>query len=517
MPPIAVRGAPRRQTSVRTCHEAPAQATVGDRGRGWHTVLRGPARLCRADRPRLLGAPMTATRERETASEPRSRRGQPRTLLGKTGEWFDERLKVARPTRHYLNKVFPDHWSFMMGEIALYSFIVLLLTGTFLTFFFDAAMGEVRYNGSYQPLQGVEMSQAYASTLHISFDVRGGLVIRQIHHWAALMFIAAMLIHMGRIFFTGAFRKPRELNWIIGVSLIVLGIVEGFAGYSLPDDLLSGTGLRIADAIMKSIPVIGSWVSFTIFGGPFPGHVIIERLYIVHVLLIPGILLALIAGHLALVVRQKHSQFPGPGRTEDSVQGERVFPIYAAKAGGFFFIVFAACAALGGFAQINPVWLFGPYEPRAVSSGSQPDWYMMFLDGSTRLFPSWEIRLWGHTLPPLFWPTVVLPGILVTLAAVYPFIEAKMTKDTQKHHLLQRPRDVPVRTSLGVMALTFYMVLFLSGGNDLIAKAFDISLNAMTWGGRILLLTLPPLAYLLTYRVCLGLQRHDREILEHGV
>src|SRR6476659_4567399 len=434
---------------------------------------------------------MTATRERETASEPRSRRGQPRTLLGKTGEWFEERLKVARPTRHYLNKVFPDHWSFMMGEIALYSFVVLLLTGTFLTFFFDAAMGEVRYNGSYQPLQGVEMSQAYASTLHISFDVRGGLVIRQIHHWAALMFIAAMLIHMGRIFFTGAFRKPRELNWIIGISLIVLGVIEGFAGYSLPDDLLSGTGLRIADAIMLSIPIIGSWVSFAVFDGEFPGTAIVGRLYIAHVLLIPAILVALITVHLALIVRQKHTQFPAAGRTESSVSGERIYPI----------------------------WLFGPYNPAQVSSGSQPDWYMAMLDGSTRLFPSWEIHgLFGrYTVPAVFWPTVVLPTILIGLALAYPFIEARLTKDRAKHHLLQRPRDVPVRTSLGAMALTFCIVLFISGGTDLVASGFDISLNAMTWGGRVALIILPPLAYVLTYRICLGLQRHDREVLEHGV
>ncbi|MDT4943805.1 MAG: ubiquinol-cytochrome c reductase cytochrome b subunit, partial [Pseudonocardiales bacterium] len=309
----------------------------------------------------------------------------------------------------------------------------------------------------------------------------------------------------------------RELNWLIGLGLVALGIIEGFAGYSLPDDLLSGTGLRIADAIMLSIPVVGTWVSFLIFGGPFPGDVIIGRFYIAHVLLIPAILAALIGAHLALIVRQKHSEFPAPGRSEHTVSGERVYPTYAAKAGGFFFIVFGVTAALGGLAQINPVWLFGPYNPAQVSSGSQPDWYMMFLDGSTRLFPSWEIRLWGHTLPPLFWPTVVLPGILFTLAGAYPFIEAKMTKDTKAHNLLQRPRDVPVRTSLGAMAITFYMVLFLSGGNDLIAKAFNISLNAMTWGGRIALLVLPPIAYVLTYRICLGLQRHDREVLQHGV
>jgi ubiquinol-cytochrome c reductase cytochrome b subunit len=322
---------------------------------------------------------------------------------------------------------------------------------------------------------------------------------------------------MCRVFFTGAFRKPRELNWLIGLALIALGIIEGFVGYSLPDDLLSGTGLRIAYSIVLSIPVVGTWVAFLLFGGPFPGNVIIGRFYIAHVLLIPGILLLLISAHLALVVRQKHTQFPAHGRTEDTVSGERVYPLYAAKAGGFFFIVFGVCAALGGLAQINPIWLFGPYQPAAVSSGSQPDWYMMFLDGSTRLMPSWEIRLWGHTIPPLFWPTVVLPGILFTLAGAYPFIEAKMTNDRAKHHLLQRPRDVPVRTGLGCMALTFYMVLFLSGGNDIIAKAFDISLNAMTWGGRIALLTLPPIAYVVAYRVCLGLQRHDREVLEHGV
>jgi ubiquinol-cytochrome c reductase cytochrome b subunit len=452
-----------------------------------------------------------------TNTKPVRRTNNPRTPQGKVAKWFDERLKIAGPVRVQLNKVFPDHWSFMMGEIALYSFIVLLLTGTYLTFFFDPSMADTVYNGRYLPLKGVTMSRAYESTLNISFDVRGGLVVRQIHHWAALLFLAAMLIHMFRVFFTGAFRKPREINWLIGLSIVGLSIIEGFAGYSLPDDLLSGTGLRIADAIMLSIPVIGTWLSFLIFGGQFPGEVIIGRFYIAHVLLIPALLAALIGAHLALIVRQKHTEFPKAGRSEHTVSGERVYPTYAAKAGGFFFLVTGVICALGGLAQINPVWLFGPYNPAQVSSGSQPDWYMMFLDGSTRLFPSWEIRLWGHTLPPLFWPTVVLPGILFTMAGLYPFIEAKMTKDTKPHNLLQRPRDVPVRTSLGAMAITFYMVLFLSGGNDLIAHAFDISLNAMTWGGRILLLTLPPLAYLLTYRVCLGLQRHDREVLEHGV
>jgi ubiquinol-cytochrome c reductase cytochrome b subunit len=441
----------------------------------------------------------------------------PRTKQGKLARGLEDRLSMAGGMRKQLNKVFPDHWSFMMGEIALYSFIILILTGTFMSFFFDASMGEVRYDGSYVPLNGVEMSRAYASTLHMSFDVRGGLVMRQIHHWAALLFLAAMMIHMFRVFFTGAFRKPRELNWLIGLGLMTLGLVEGFAGYSLPDDLLSGTGLRIAEAIMQSIPVVGTWVAYMVFGAKFPGTEIVGRLYIVHVLLIPGLLAGLIGAHMALLIKQKHTQFPGPGKTEATVTGERMYPLYAAKAGGFFFIVFAVCAALGGLAQINPIWLYGPYNTAQVSSGSQPDFYIGFLDGSTRLFPSWEIRLFDHTIPPLFWPTLVLPGILFSLAGAYPFLEAKLTKDRAHHNLLQRPRDVPVRTGLGAMAITFYSVLLISGGNDLIAKSFDISLNAMTWAGRVGLFVLPPSAYVFAYWICIGLQRADREILEHGI
>src|ERR687898_1954404 len=444
--------------------------------------------------------------------------GAPTTRLGKTAYEIDDRLIVAGPLRRTLNKVYPDHWSFLLGEIALYSFVILLLSGTYLTFFFDASMREVVYEGSYAPLRGVEMSAAYDSTLQLSFDVRGGLFMRQLHHWAALLFVAAIVVHLLRIFFTGAFRRPRETNWLIGTILLVLALLEGVTGYSLPDDLLSGTGLRIISAILLSVPVIGTWAHFAIFNGDFVGEQIIGRFYIAHVLLIPAILLALIAVHLLVLVKQKHTQFPGPGRTEHNVVGNRLFPTFAAKAGGLFFVVFGVCAALGGLVQINPVWLWGPYNPAQVSAASQPDWYVMFLDGSTRLFPAWDINLPGnYQIPALFWPTLVLPGIMFTLLALYPIIERKLTGDTASHHLLQRPRDVPVRTGLGAMALTAYIVLRISGGNDLIADKFDISLNAMTWVGRIGVIILPPIAYAVTYRICLGLQMHDREVLEHGI
>jgi ubiquinol-cytochrome c reductase cytochrome b subunit len=441
-------------------------------------------------------------------------------LPGKAAGGVDDRLQGATPLRAILNKVFPDHWSFLLGEIALFSFIVLLLTGVYLTFFFVPSMNEVTYTGSYRPLQGTHMSAAYASSLDLSFDVRGGLVMRQMHHWAALLFLAAIVVHMLRIFFTGAFRKPREINWMIGFLLFWVGFLAGFTGYSLPDDGLSGTGLRIASAIVLSIPVIGSWASAAVFGGEFPGEIIISRFYILHVLLIPALLVALISAHLALIFKQKHTQWPGPGRTNQNVVGERFFPRYVIKQAGFFMVVSGVIALMAGLFQINPIWHFGPYEAAVVSSASQPDWYVMFLDGSTRLMPAWQIDIPigdGYVIPPIFWPTLVLPGILTIVPLFYPFIEARLRRDRGHHNLLERPRDVPSRTALGAMAVTFWLVLTLSGGNDVIAHKFDISLNAMTWAGRIGLLILPPLAYYIAYRVCLGLQQHDREVLAHGV
>ncbi len=430
---------------------------------------------------------------------------------------LDQRFHPAAGMRRQFNKVFPTHWSFMLGEIALYSFIVLLLSGTYLGLFFDPSMEEVVYNGSFTNLRGIEMSKAFASALHISFEVRGGLFIRQVHHWACLLFLASMMAHMFRTFFTGAFRKPRETNWLIGVLLIVVGMFEGFSGYSLPDDLLSGTGLRIGSGITLSVPVMGTWVHWALFGGEFPGNEIIPRLYIVHVLLLPGILLALIAVHVGLVWYQKHTQFPGPGRTEKNVVGVRILPVFAAKGGAFFAVTAGVMAIMGGIFQINPIWNFGPYNPAHISAGSQPDFYMGFSDGMPRLWPAWEIYLGNYMIPAVFWPTAFFLPLIIGLLLMYPAIERKFTKDNAMHNLLQRPRDVPVRTSLGIMAIVFYGWLLLASGNDIVAYFFDISLNAMTWIGRIGLILLPPLAYYVTYRFCIGLQRGDRAVLEHGV
>ncbi len=434
-----------------------------------------------------------------------------------TATYVDKRIGSNNFLSRNLGKVFPDHWSFMLGEIALYSFIVVLLTGVFLTLFFKPSMVEVIYDGSYVPLRGVKMSEAYASSLNISFDVRGGLLLRQMHHWAALVFVAAVSVHMFRIFFTGAFRKPREFNWIIGVILVILALGAGFSGYSLPDDLLSGTGLQIARGIIQATPLVGTWMAFLLFGGEFPGTSFISMLYGVHILLIPGLILALITVHLMMVWVQKHTQFPGPGRTNDNVVGYSLMPIYMAKAGGFFFVVFGILALVGGLVTINPIWIFGPFTPDQVSAGSQPDWYIGWLDGALRIMPNWETVIFGNTISwNIMIPAMIMPGIVFTGLALYPFIEAWITGDKSEHNLLDRPRNAPIRTSFGMMAITFYCLLWVGGANDIIATAFDLSINSITWFLRVMIFVLPPIAFVVTKRVCLGLQRKDRDKLLHG-
>jgi ubiquinol-cytochrome c reductase cytochrome b subunit len=438
-------------------------------------------------------------------------------MLG-VGGYLDDRTRGAKAMRYALRKVFPDHWTYLLGEISLYTFVILLLTGTFLTLFFQPSMTQVIYHGSYVPLRGVQMSEAYASTLNISFDVRGGLLMRQVHHWAALLFIASMLAHLLRIFYHGAFRRPRELNWVIGIILLTLAIIEGFAGYSLPDDLLSGTGLRILEGVLLSIPIVGTYLTLFLFGGQYPGNDIVPRLYIVHVLVVPGLILALITAHLFLVFLQKHSHNPGKGRSERNVVGPPFYPHFLTMTGSFFMFVFAACTLAGAFAQINPIWLFGPYNPVAVSAGSQPDFYMGWLEGGLRLMPPWHIVAFGHSLNlGVLIPGLLIFGLLMTGLALYPFLERWITGDNLEHHIVERPRNAPTRTAIGNAGVTFYGVLWLVGGNDLIAKFMDVPLYWTTWIGRVAIFVGPVIAYIVTKRMCLALQRKDHHLLEHGV
>ncbi|WP_397420158.1 cytochrome bc complex cytochrome b subunit [Protaetiibacter sp. SSC-01] len=458
----------------------------------------------------------TATSTAET-TEARPAPGKGMRFVNWGANYIEDRTSMSGLVKELGRKIFPDHWSFMLGEVALYSFIVILLSGTFLTFFFQASMTPVIYEGSYPTLKGVEMSAAMASTLDISFDVRGGLLMRQVHHWAALLFVASIGLHMLRVFFTGAFRKPREINWVVGFVLFVLAMGEGFTGYSLPDDLLSGNGLRIIDGMVKGVPIVGTWISYLLFGGEFPGEAIVGRLYTLHILLLPALVVAAIGVHMILLVVNKHTQFAAPGRTEGNVVGVPIMPVFAAKAGGFFFIVFGVIMLVASTVTINPIWNYGPYDPSPVSAGTQPDWYIGFADGMLRLIPPHlEFELWGFTFTMYILIPIAVLVLFIILVALYPFIEAFITGDKREHHIADRPRNAPTRTAIGAAGVTFYAVMWAAASSDLIATHFRLSIEGVTHVLQFALILAPIAAYFLTKRIALSLQKKDREIALHG-
>ena len=438
-------------------------------------------------------------------------------IVGDVAQWTEDRTSASKAVREFGRKIFPSHWSFMLGEVALYSFVILVLTGTFLTFWFKPAMAEVIYNGPWTPLRGVTISEAYQSTLEISFEVRGGLFIRQMHHWAALLFMAGLSIHALRVFFTGAFRKPRELNWVIGIVLSMVGLGAGFTGYSLPDDLLSGNGLRIIDGLLKSIPLVGTYISFFLFGGEFPGIDIVSRLYSLHIMILPAVLIALIGVHMMFLVIHKHTHWAGPGHTEKNVVGEPVLPSFAAKAGGFFFMIFAVIAFISALFTTNPIWNYGPYDPSPVSAGTQPDWYVGWADGILRIMPGWmEFYIFGYPISLNINIAIIIMMGFWGIAAIWPWIESWLLKDKREHHILDRPRNAPTRTALGVAAVVWYAVMWAGASGDLVAVFFHMSLNDMIYIFRVLFIVGPFIAFFLTRRICISLQRKDRELVLHG-
>ncbi len=429
----------------------------------------------------------------------------------------DDRLRISSSARSVLNHVFPRHWSFLLGETALYSFLVLVITGIYLALFYEPSLGETTYNGSYAPLQGVTMSRAYESTVRLSWDVRAGLVMRQVHHWAALLFLSAIVAHLCRNFFTGAYRRPRELNWMIGLTLLILAIGNGFAGYSLLDDLLSGTGLRVAYSIALGVPVFGTWLAFLVFGGEFPADQILSRLFVVHVLVIPLAIAALLTAHLALVWHQRHTQFPGRGRSNRNVVGEALWPAYAAKSAGLFALIVAVLTLLGGLVQINPIWLYGPYDPAAVTTAAQPDWYMGWVEGAMRLAGPWAFDLGPYTVSELVVPAMLLPAVTFGLLYAWPFIERRATGDREAHQLLDRPSEHPVRTAIGVGVLMFYIVLFFAGSQDIIASKLDVPIANVLWTLRVLVFVLPAVSAAIAYRLSIdisGRRKWSEEVHE---
>jgi ubiquinol-cytochrome c reductase cytochrome b subunit len=389
----------------------------------------------------------------------------------------------------------------MLGEIALYCFIVLVVTGVFLAMFFNASAAEVTSHGSYRALDGVLMSAAYRSVLDLSFDVRLGLLMRQLHHWAALVFVAAIVMHMFRIFFTGAYRRPRGINWFIGVTLLILAMANGFLGYSVPDDLLSGTGLRTAYSIALPIPFFGDWLAFIIFGGPVPTEVMIPRLYGLHISLLPALTSVAVGLHLAIVWRQLHTNYPGPGRSNQTIAGSRLWPTYAAKAIGLFFLVFGVLAGLSSFVQVNPVWIYGPFKPTDTLAGAQPDWYLGWAEGALRLIPGVNIRTACCLVPSVFFPGVLSSLILFGLLYAVLLVDRRLSGDRDEQHILRRPCEHAFYTALSCAAITFFLVMLFAGSHDVIAVITNGSVVEIRDTFRVLFFAAPLAAMLIVWLV----------------
>ncbi|MFC0682660.1 cytochrome bc complex cytochrome b subunit [Lysobacter korlensis] len=424
--------------------------------------------------------------------------------------WFDRALRRAR------SKAFPDHWSLLFGQVAVYSFIIVTVTGIFLMFFYDASTTLVRYDGSFTPLHGVEMSRALESTLQISFDVRGGLLVRQLHNWSASLMIAALMAHILRIFFTGGFRKPRKLRWLVLFGILFLSWGAGLTGAVLPDDLLSGSTLAVLDGVLKAIPIIGTWASYLVFSGEFPSGAI-ALFYPLHILLLPLAIAGamLLNGLLAMV--NGPEQFPGPGRKETNIVG-RPLTVAAVKGGGLFFLVAGLLTAIAAGVTVNPVWAYGPADPGNASAGAGALWYVAFLDGAQRLTPpGWELVWLDRTWTLAILVPVGLVGLYLLAAALYPFLEAWVTGDRRSHHLLDRPRNAPARTAIGAAGVTVYGVLWAAAGSDVIAMRFGLSVESVVLALQVTLLLGPLIAYVGTKRTCLALQKKDRAIVMHGV
>ncbi|HEX3512198.1 MAG TPA: cytochrome b N-terminal domain-containing protein [Solirubrobacteraceae bacterium] len=426
--------------------------------------------------------------------------------------FVDERTASAGLIKKALRYLFPDHWSFLLGEIALYAFITLILTGTYLALFFDPSVAKTTYHGAYAPLQGQQMSEAYKSVVEISLSYKAGLLIRQTHHWAADVFLASIVLHLMRVFFTGAYRKPRELTWLLGLLLLFTSLLEGYLGYSLVDDLLSGIGLAIGYGVLLSVPLLGGPLALLVFGAPFPGKGLFEsRMYIAHVFLLPALLTVLIAAHLALVAARHHTQFRRDRRhTDRRLIGMPMFPAQVPRSLALMLVVMAVLFLLGGLVQINPIWQWGPYEPWLATNGAQPDWYLGWLIGALRLMPGFDVVIGSYTVVPNpFWGGVAFPLVVLGVLAAFPWVERVFTRDRAVHNVLDRPREAPTRTAFGVAFMSWIFLVFVFGATDRLYVLFGVSYETLLNVFRIAIWVVPIALFVIVRRLCRGLQEAE--------
>lgn len=430
---------------------------------------------------------------------------------------IDDRLKLRPGAKKTVNKVFPHHWSFLIGETALISLVILVLTGTYLTFFYRASTEPAVYNGSLELYRGAQLPAAFESIIRLSYDVPGGLLFRRLHRGASHLFIASTVLHMLRILLTGAFRRPRELNYLLGIVLFTLTLLEGFIGYSLIYDSLAGTGIRIAYSSLLALPVIGDQVAFWLFGGPFPTGEAIPRFFVAHVMLMPAALLGLTGLHLALIVRQRHTQFPKRGVDGHAyVLGKPLWPHQFAITTTLVLWIGGLLALAAILIPWSDVALSGPYVPGEVGNNAQPDWFMFWLDGMLRMFPSVEWDFPGFTINAVFIAGIVLPGLVFGALIIYPFLERRVYRLQGDWHVLQNPLDIPLRASFGLG--TFTAILFMSAAatSDQLSRLTGIPIETVLWFFRITTVLVPPILALLMYRYSKSrLDRYDLEVASH--
>jgi ubiquinol-cytochrome c reductase cytochrome b subunit len=422
-------------------------------------------------------------------------------LFARLFDNLDDRLGLRKPSRKVANKVFPHNWSFLLGEVALFALVILVLTGVFLTMFFRPSTAPVTYSGSLELYDGIELPAAFASILRLSYDIPGGLFMRRVHRGASHLFIVGIVLHMLRIILTGAFRRPRELNYLIGIGLLTLAFAEGFTGYSLPWDSLAGNGVRIAYSMLLSFPVVGDRLVFWVFGGGFPTGDVVPRFFVFHVLLMPGLIIGAVTVHLVLLVRQKHTQFPHLG-----IDGHRLVfgkPLWPAQFGESITLMLWVGGLLAAAAVLIPwsdVTLLGPYVPGEVPNNAQPDWFMFWIEGALRIVPGFEIDLPGVTISGPFIAGIILPGLVFTGLMVYPFIERKVYNLEGDWHVLQNPLEIPLRAAMVVGTFLFILILSAAATNDILSRLTGVPIELVTWFFRITTILVPALLSWLIWR-----------------
>jgi cytochrome b-561 len=411
----------------------------------------------------------------------------PRERLTRLYGWVDDRLDLTA-AQSVLGKAFPAEDSFLLGEVALFCFLLLVFSGVFLGFFFEPSITEVEYEGSVAEYQGEELPESFVSVLNITYDVPFGMLIRRMHHWAAHLMVASMALHMLRVFFTGAYRNPREPNWLVGTGLAGVTMFAAYTGYALPFDEFASTAVGIGYNVTLSVPLVGETLAHLAFGGSFPSSATIPRFYFLHVLVLPAVIAGLIGVHMLILVRQKHTEarrdedVPAPdtdrddataadggrvARDDDSVVvGLPAVPNQVAVSAVVFFLTLATLSLLAGFLPVHNIAEYGPNDPASTPSLIMPDWFLMWGYGFLKLTPSWvSFDVLGVHISAEFVGGLALPAVVFGVVALWPFIDS----EDEPVHFTADPLDRPFQTGVGVAGVVFVMLASIAGMDVIVA------------------------------------------------